>query len=148
WTPGARGAGGAAPASPGGPSGRCERGLQALAQELCAGQLGGRGSLIAPAHDGVRADEHERALREPAIVQHAERARSRALGLEVLLGELRPIPAGKLERRRWGVGADDAHLRRPSSLISARYPSRSVRWRYVRKRRRRPTSISRPRREW
>src|SRR5262249_18991085 len=39
------------------------------------------------------------------------------------------------------------YLRSPSSLISARYPSRSCFWRYVRNRRRRPTSLSSPRRE-
>jgi hypothetical protein len=34
-------------------------------------------------HHGVRADDHQRALRVAGLVQHAERARRRALGLEV-----------------------------------------------------------------
>src|SRR5215217_5091789 len=54
-----------------------------------------------------------------------------------------------VEQREVGsLGARLDHRRRPSSWISARYRSRSFFWRYLSRRRRWPTSISRPRREW
>ena len=60
-------------------------------------QIGRRGRLVAPAHDPVGADDHERALREAALVQHAEGRAGRALGLEVR--ELRDAHAELLAER-------------------------------------------------
>ena len=67
---------------------------------------------------GARRAEGER-------VEHEDRA----LALQVLLGEARPVLARQLEGGRRRAGSDHGHLRRPSSLMSARYPSRSLRWR-------------------
>src|SRR3954447_19273651 len=89
WSSGPIGASGAEPRSVSG---------ERVEDQVGAGKLARRRRLVAPLHDGVGADQHERALREAARMQDAEGLAHGALGLEVR--ELLDLDVqGVLERR-------------------------------------------------
>ena len=65
WSSGPSGGSGAEPSA--------QEPSSASKMRFAPGRSPGERGLVAPAHDRVRADQHERALREAARVQHAER---------------------------------------------------------------------------
>src|ERR1700694_5197507 len=77
--------------------------LQALAQQLEARQLAGRWSLIAPSHDSLLVEDHQRPLGEAAGMEHAEGRARGALRLEVrelLAGDAELLLEGALRPGR------------------------------------------------
>src|SRR5690348_6754967 len=62
---------------------RSDVGVERVEDQVGAGQVARRRRLVAPLHDAVGADQHERALREAAGVQDPEGGADGALGLEV-----------------------------------------------------------------
>ncbi len=103
--------------------------LQAAEDHVRRREIGGRRGLVAPAHDPVGADDHERALGEAALVQHAE-------------GACRPLPwarspraAGCSRRASRGTPSAPRCCRRrrrrstaPSAVISPSSLSYSCSW--------------------
>src|SRR4051794_35605717 len=92
----------------GGAEPRSER----VKDQVGAGQVARLGRLVAPGDRAVGADDHERALREPARVVDAERPAGRALGLEVrqLLDLYPELPPERRLRVR-GIAGDAVERR-------------------------------------
>src|SRR5437588_11550437 len=82
WSSAASGGSGALPRSVTASGARLD-GVEAVEDQVRAGEVPGTRGLMAPLHHGVRVGDHQRALGEPGLVVDPEGPAGRALGLEV-----------------------------------------------------------------